>query len=406
MVGFEEFNLNKNLFGALKQMGYSSATEVQEKAIPVIMSGKDVVVRAKTGTGKTGAFLIPIIQSVVNSRNISTVIISPTRELSQQTFRFLKKMVAGSDLKIGLVYGGSSIEAQITFLKRGINILVGTPGRIIDLADRGKLSLSHVKYFVLDEADQMLDMGFMEDIKYIISKMPEERQTMLFSATMPKDILDLAMNYMDDPEYLVVGKEEEIIVNNIKHKYTVADKRTKVQTLISYIDRYNPKKAIIFSQTKRNADYLYRILMENGYSAVVIHGDLRQSQRERSLLDFRNGARFLIATNVAARGLDIRDVSEIINYDIPEDPNVYVHRSGRTARMGADGSTFSIVSRDDLYMIKNIERFAKIKMDYLKVFDDESSNPESFRATFKRSQKGYGRDNRRFARPRSRRVEN
>ncbi len=406
MVGFEEFNLNKNLLEALKRMGYSETTEVQEKAIPVIMSGKDVVVRAKTGTGKTGAFLIPIIESIPDTRGISALIISPTRELSQQTFRLLKKMVAGSDLKTGLVYGGSSIEAQITFLRRGINILVGTPGRIIDLIDRGKLNLSHIKYFVLDEADQMLDMGFMEDIKYIISKMPAKRQTMLFSATMPKDILDLATGYMIDPEYLVVGKEEEIIVSNITHRYTVADKRTKVQTLITYIDRYNPKKAIIFSQTKRNADYLYRILMDRGYSAALIHGDLRQSQRERSLLDFRNGARFLIATNVAARGLDIRDISEIINYDIPEDPNVYVHRSGRAARMGADGSTFSIVSRDDLYMVKNIEKFARIKMDYLKIFDDETSNPESFRPSRNRSTGNYGHNNRRFVRSRSRRIQN
>ncbi|MHB8396615.1 MAG: DEAD/DEAH box helicase [Thermoplasmataceae archaeon] len=346
----------------LGNMNFIEPTEVQEKIIPLALEGKDVVVQSKTGSGKTGAFLIPIIQNTVKSDGLSSLIILPTRELALQVYGVAMKMVQGSNIQPVIVYGGASIEAQIRNLRKSPNILIGTPGRLIDLMRRGELSLSKLKYVVLDEADIMLDMGFIDSIKYILSKAPKERQSMLFSATVPEEVLKLSQRFMKNPEVHRVGEQKEMTVSTVSHSYAVSAHGSKVPAMLAYLKEYNPKKSIIFSSTKRGADYIYDVLKTQGYKAAVMHGDLTQAQREKSLMEFRNGTQFLVATNVAARGLDILSVSDIINFDIPDDPKTYVHRVGRSARMGNSGVALTIIRQNDTEEIRRIEKFARIRM--------------------------------------------
>lgn len=363
MTQFEDLKLKNNLLNALKKMNFKETTEVQEKAIPLILNeGKDVVVRSKTGSGKTGAFLIPIIEMLSSSDIQSALILTPTRELAMQVFNVAVDMGSGSGIRTTVVYGGASIENQIRNLRKGSNIVVGTPGRVIDLLKRGELVFNHLKFFVLDEADIMLDMGFIEDIEFIMSKTPRAKQSMLFSATIPERILHLAKRYMKKPVHLDIGKKEELTVRTISHSYALSSNSEKVATLLAYLNEFKPGKSIIFSHTKRGADVLYYILQSQGYDATVIHGDLTQAQREKALSEFRKYTQFMIATNVAARGLDITDVSDIINFDTPDDPNVYIHRVGRSARMGAYGNAFTIVEDSESHLIEEIESSARIRM--------------------------------------------
>lgn len=343
-------------------MNFSTPTEVQEKAIPLAMEGKDLIVRSKTGTGKTGAFLVPILNTTEARERMAALVVLPTRELALQVFNVAKKMATFSKVKSTVVYGGASIEVQIKELRKNPSIVIGTPGRIIDLMKRGELDLSELKYLVLDEADVMLDLGFIEDIEYIISKIPTKKQSMLFSATIPDQILRLTKRFMKNPEFLKVGVEEQMTVNTISHTFAISNTSRKVPALMAYINEYNPGKSIIFAETKRGADRLYSVLASEGLNATVIHGDLTQAQREKALSEFRNGSRFLIATNVAARGLDITDVTDVINYDLPGEPFVYVHRVGRSARMGNTGNAFTIIHEDEIDEIKAIERAVKIHM--------------------------------------------
>ncbi len=367
MTEFEKMGLKPTLLSALKKIGFEKPTEVQDKAIPVIMSGKDTVVRAKTGTGKTGAFLIPIIQKIEKKDLSSAIVIAPTRELALQVTDVAKRLAADAGLSVVTVYGGASIERQIYELRKGANIIVGTPGRLIDIFKRGELHLDAIRFLVLDEADIMFDMGFIEDIEYIISKTRGNRQTMLFSATMPDAIVKIANRHMNSPERLSIGGEEEIVVNTITHYYAIVEKGDKFAALLAYIDEYKPDKAIIFTHTQIGADVIYRFLKRNGFDAVIMHGGLSQSKREYSLSDFRKGTKFLIATNVAARGLDISGISDVINFDVSEDPAVYVHRVGRSARMGANGRAFSILIPRDRYIIWEIENMAKIKLQQIEL---------------------------------------
>ncbi len=354
--------LNQRLLQALEKMGFNTPTEVQKETIPIALSGKDIIVRSKTGSGKTAAFLVPIINSIGKDDLNAALIIAPTRELAIQVSSVAEKMVKESELSIVTVYGGSSMNLQISRIRRKVNIIIGTPGRIIDLMKQGELSLNKVKFLVLDEADTMLDMGFIEDIAFIISKLPLNRQTMLFSATIPSGIINIANKYMKNPLKITVGKEEEITVNTITHLYTIADGNKRLPTLLAYINYYQPKKAIIFVGTQHGADRIYWALKKNGFDVTVIHGGLTQKRREYSLSDFRRGTRFLVATNVAARGIDINDITDVINVDVGENPDIYVHRVGRSARMGAEGRAFSIFPRRDSYLVSDIERSANIKM--------------------------------------------
>ncbi|MCL5099802.1 MAG: DEAD/DEAH box helicase [Candidatus Marsarchaeota archaeon] len=369
-MNFEELGVKQELADALKRLNITEPTDVQREAIPPLLSGKDVIVRAKTGTGKTLAFLLPILQNLTGTPErgkAHVLILAPTRELALQTAETAVKM-AGRSLNVVTVYGGASINVQMERLDRGADIVVGTPGRVIDLMDRGALNFDAVKFLVLDEADIMLDMGFIDDVEYILARTPDAKQSMLCSATMPNKIIDISKRHMHDARYISVGEEEDITVKTIKHMYSVAYGVMKFHMLLAYIESYKPAKAIIFLQTQREADLVHDFLRKQGFDAVLMHGGLTQASREHALSRFKQSGRFLIATNVASRGLDIKDITDVINFDVPDSPYVYVHRVGRSARMGKNGRAFTIVSRDQLGLVKEIEYDANIKLE--KIFLD------------------------------------
>ncbi len=392
---FSEMGLNPQLVEALKRINFINATDVQEQVIPVAMQGKDIVVRAKTGTGKTCAFLVPIKQMSRPSREPEALIIVPTRELALQILEMTNRLGYGNR-NVAVVYGGASINMQIQSLKRNPSIVIGTPGRIIDLMERGELRIESIRFLVLDEADTMLDIGFIDDIEFILSKTPGSKQTLLFSATMPDKIIQVARRYMHDMQVIKVGTGDELVVTKIKHLYVVSEGRQKFGALLAYIKQYNPKKAIIFAQTQYAASAIHDALQQQGYEAILLHGGLTQARREHSLRQFKGGARFMIATNVAARGIDILGVSDVINFDLPEDPHIYVHRVGRSARMDADGRAFSITVPQEREIVKDIEYMAKIHLERISLNTAPYSNIQIFRRSgrgpdFRRGGQDQGR---------------
>jgi len=299
-------------------------------------------------------------------------VITPTRELALQVSDVASKIGTPMGVRTITVYGGASINVQIDALRRGVNVVVGTPGRLLDLIERGVLDLRSIKFVVLDEGDIMMDMGFIDDIEMILKRTPSTKQMMLFSATMPDKIVAIAERYMKPQKArITVGEEEDITATGIKHFFTIANGSTKFGTLIAYINKYNPRKAIVFTMTKRSADLLHRVLKGEGFDAVVMHGALTQAKREHSLSTFKAGARFLISTNIASRGLDIKDVTDVINFDAPDEPEVYVHRVGRSARMGKEGRAFTLFSYEQRYMVNVIKRIANVDMDQLHFSDNE-----------------------------------
>lgn len=353
--------LNNELVSALKRQGITSPTEVQEKTIPLMLSGKDVIVRSKTGSGKTLAFLVPILNRDYSGQRSTVLILAPTRELALQISTVASR-IKPSDCWIATVYGGASINVQMNILAKSPRLIVGTPGRIIDLIRRNSLRPRAISTVVIDEADTMLDMGFIDDVEYILSETSPERHTVLLSATIPEKIVKMSQNYMKGPTLLSIGDEDEVTVREIRHSYFIADGSRKLEALLSYIEAYNPKKSIIFLRTKHEANLIHNFLRKEGYDAMLMHGGLTQSKREHSLRNFRKDVRFLIATNVAARGLDVDDITDIINFDIPDDPLVYVHRVGRSARMGKEGKAFSIVGYKQRSMIDDIKYIANVEM--------------------------------------------
>lgn len=375
LTEFREFNLKPELLEPLKRIGFVSATEVQEKTIPLLMEGKNVIARAKTGTGKTAAFVLPILQAMANSRDLEAIVIVPTRELAKQIAEFFGKMCRLLRLRTTTVYGGASMSVQINALRSGTNIVVGTPGRLKDLLEQGALRLDKIKFLVLDEADIMLDMGFIEDVEYIMSMMPRKKQIMLFSATIPKEIAEIAHRHADGEVVRIeVGEEEEPIVETIKHTYTIVPNNLKFTALLAYIKEYAPRKAIIFARTKYEANAIHRILVSQGLNTILMHGGLTQARREQSLGAFKTGAptqQFLIATNVASRGLDISNVTDIINFGAPDEVRVYIHRVGRSARMGKDGRAFTIATPDQAMMLKEIQYNTNVKMSEIRLNTDQ-----------------------------------
>jgi ATP-dependent RNA helicase DeaD len=364
---FENTGLKSEIKKALGEMGFTNPTEVQAEAIPYALEGKDLIVRSKTGSGKTAAFAVPIIDMMMQQPShtgVQALIIAPTRELALQISDVVAKISKYTRIRDVVVYGGVSINPQADKIRRGASIVIGTPGRIIDLMERGMLDLSKIRFLVLDEADVMLEMGFIDDIKYIIENMPEKKQMMLFSATMPKKIKEVAYEYMHEIKTLEVGGEEDLAVRRIQNIYALVSKSSKFSSLLAYLTEYKPKKAIIFSKTQRNTETLYRILSDNGFKPILLHGGMTQAKREVALSRFRHiEGGLLIATNVAARGLDIVDVSDVINFDSPDEPAIYIHRVGRSARMGRDGRAFTIVQRDEQPFIYDVEKFAGIKFN-------------------------------------------
>ncbi len=383
--------LKPELLNALRAIGFTAATEVQEQAMPVVLSGKDVIVRAKTGTGKTGTFMIPIMQNMPHTNAVSALVVVPTRELALQVTSFAESIGRRLHIRTATVYGGASMNVQVSALRAGVDIVVGTPGRLIDLMDRGVLRLEHVKFVVLDEADRMLDMGFIEDVDYILAKTPAHRQTMLFSATMPGAIVTIARHHMkNDFATLSIGGEETLIVETIAHGYTFASGRMKFAALLAYIDQVSPKKCIIFLNTQREAELVHSVLMEKGFNAILMHGGLTQARREHSLHSFKEGARFLIATNIAARGLDIENVTDIINFDAPDTSENYVHRVGRSARMGKAGRAFTILTRDERWLLNAIQNGMNIRMEELRLNLDKYTNFELPQRNRERFSRGGG----------------
>ena len=365
---FEELNLSNEILKAVKDMGFEEASPIQTEAIPVAMSGKDMIGQAQTGTGKTAAYGIPILEKIdIHSDKLQAVILCPTRELTIQVAEEMNKLAKYTKTVIVPIYGGQSIERQFTSLRKKHHIIIGTPGRVIDHLNRKTLSMDHVQTFVLDEADEMLNMGFVEDIELILEHVPQERQSLFFSATLPPRILDLTKKYQRDPQ-LVKVVHKELTVANIEQCYFEVAKKNKLEVLCRLIDIHNVKLGIIFCNTKMGVEEVLEQLQARGYSVEALHGDMKQMQREQVMKKFRKGVvELLVATDVAARGIDVDDVEVVFNYDIPYDEEYYVHRIGRTGRAGKSGKSFTFVVGKEIYKLKDIERYAKTKIPYEKV---------------------------------------
>lgn len=363
-IRFDELELSPQILRGIKEMGFEEATPIQSQAIPVVMSGADIIGQAQTGTGKTAAFGIPALQKVdPTNKKTQIIVLSPTRELAIQVadeFHKLSKYMHG--VKVLPVYGGQEINRQIRSLKDGAQIIIGTPGRIMDHLRRKTIRCEQVNTIVLDEADEMLNMGFREDIETILEYIPQERQTVLFSATMPKPILDITRKYQHDAVTIKVVKKE-LTVPNIEQYYYDVKRKDKTEVLTRLLDYYNPKLSLVFCNTKRMVDELTQELSGRGYFAEGLHGDMKQVQRDRVMKNFRSGRTdILIATDVAARGIDVDDVEAVFNYDIPQDDEYYVHRIGRTGRAGRTGRSFTFVKGKEVYKLKDIQRYCKTKI--------------------------------------------
>lgn len=367
MTNFSEFNISESTLRSLKRMGFEEATPIQEGTIKYALEGRDIIGQAQTGTGKTAAFGIPIIEKVnTKSTDIQALIIAPTRELAIQVSEELYKIGYDKRVKILSVYGGQDISRQIRALKNKPHIIVGTPGRIIDHINRRTLKLENVQTLVLDEADEMLNMGFIDDINAILEKVPEERQTLLFSATMPPAIRKIATNFMKNPEEVKI-KSKEMTVENIEQYFVKAQEREKFEILTRLLNVHQPELAIVFGRTKRRVDELAQALNIRGYLAEGIHGDLSQSKRLQVLRQFKeNRIDILVATDVAARGLDISGVSHVYNFDIPQDPESYVHRIGRTGRAGKSGLAVTFVTPREMGYLRIVEETTKKRMTPLR----------------------------------------
>ncbi|WP_395785145.1 DEAD/DEAH box helicase [Aquirufa sp.] len=364
-IRFDSLPLSEGIQEAVKEMGFEFASPIQSEAIPFVLEGRDVIGQAQTGTGKTAAFGIPMIEHIVPfEKFVQAIILCPTRELAVQVSEEMKKLAKFTKgVWVTTVYGGDSIDRQIKSLKAGANIVVGTPGRVIDLIERRALKLQQASMIVLDEADEMLDMGFREDIESILQEMPNERQTVLFSATMSKPILALTSRYLTDPKLVKVVKNEMTNVN-IEQLYFDVKGRAKMEVTTRLIDFYALKLMLIFCNQKKRVDEVVEDLVARGYSAEGLHGDLRQSQRTQVMNRFRNGnVSILVATDVAARGLDVDNVDAVINYDIPLDEEYYVHRIGRTGRAGKFGKAFTLVVGSERNRLREIMNFTKVKID-------------------------------------------
>ena len=361
---FEEMCLDTRIMRAIAEMGFEQPSPIQAQSIPIAVEGKDMIGQARTGTGKTASFGIPMLQRInPKDKNLQAIVLCPTRELAIQSaneIRKLAKFLYG--IKVLPIYGGQEISKQIRSLKGGVQIVIGTPGRVMDHLRRHTLKPQTVDIVVLDEADEMLNMGFREDIETILGQLPEERQTMLFSATMPKPILEIAKRYLHEPEIVKVI-QKELTVPKIEQYYYEVNPRKKNEVLSRLLDMYDPSLSLVFCNTKRKVDELVADLKGRGYFAEGLHGDMKQSQRDRVMNGFRNGRTdILVATDVAARGIDVDDVEAVFNYDVPQDDEYYVHRIGRTGRAGREGRAFTLVVGKEIYKLKDIQRYCKTKI--------------------------------------------
>lgn len=357
---FKQLGISDNITSILKTSGITNPTEIQEKSIKDILNGKDIIAEAQTGTGKTLAFLLPIFENIKpNSKDIECLIITPTRELALQITEEAEKLKQGKDIGVLAMYGGKDIGSQLNKLKGNIQIIIATPGRLLDHIKRKTVDLKKLKTIVIDEADQMLLMGFRNEIDSIMKERPKKVQTLCFSATMDSAVKKLAYRYMKEPVVISV-KKEEVTLDNIKQEVVETTDRLKREALCTVLDEDNPFMAIIFCRTKRRADELEVVMHRKGYNCKVIHSDIPQNKRERIMKSFRNAdIQYLIATDVASRGLDISGVDNIYNYDIPEKVETYIHRIGRTGRAGEKGYTCLFVDPKDSRILNDIEKQIK-----------------------------------------------
>ena len=361
---FEELNLSPLTLKAISNLGFEESTPIQSESIPLILEGQDITGHAQTGTGKTAAFAIPIIEKLEKDRQeIQALVLCPTRELViQVTDEFRKLLKYNDDVLIVPVYGGQEIERQLKALKKFPQIIVGTPGRMMDHIQRTSIKLKKIKFVVLDEADEMLDMGFRDDIEYILKETPETRQTIMFSATMPEQIKKLMLNYQKNPVTVDVT-HHKLNVPKIEQVYFDIPEKAKPEALARLIDLHDIKLALVFCNTKNQVDNLVEILKSRGYFAEGLHGDLSQAQREKVMNSFRNGStEILVATDVAGRGIDVNDVEAVFNYDLPRDDEDYIHRIGRTGRAGKTGIAFTFVVGKQLHSLKRIEKINDLKI--------------------------------------------
>ncbi len=366
-MNFEDFRLSQETMKSISEVGFEEPTPIQVTAIPLILGGKDLVGQAQTGTGKTAAFAIPIAERCKKGRKPFAIILEPTRELAEQVAQEMYKIGKHKKISVLPVYGGTSIERQIKTLQRGVNIIVGTPGRVIDLISRKILSLSDIKILVLDEADEMLDMGFLDDIITILKETPAERQTLLFSATIPQQIMNIARRYMTNPEKIQVNARD-IVIPEIRQLFYEVGEESRIHALSRLLDVEDPELAIVFCHTKREVDDVSMKLSQLGYNAGAIHGDYTQARRDEVMRKFKGGILdILVATDVAARGLDIKNVSHVINYGIPQNSDSYVHRIGRTGRAGKSGIAITLITPREYKHLRLIERTARTVIDRKKL---------------------------------------
>lgn len=371
MTTFEELGVSREIIDSLVKMNFQSPTGIQTETIPYVFSGIDILAQAQTGSGKTGAFGIPIVDMVRKSEELQSLILAPTRELAQQVGEQLRLMSRAKGLKVSIIFGGTSIERQIQDLKKRPQIVVGTPGRVIDHINRRTLKLDSLTHLVLDEADEMLNMGFIEDVRFILSKITSNHQTLLFSATMPKTILELSKEFMKNYK-LIKTMSDEDLNPDITEYATIARENEKLETLIGFLDVQNPNLAIVFGRTKRRVDELSSALIAKGYLAEGLHGDITQSKRLEILRKFKNNSlQILVATDVAARGIDISDVTHVYNFDIPQDTESYTHRIGRTGRAGKSGVAVTFLNPIEMPYLKDIEESRGERMKMLRPYTQE-----------------------------------
>ena len=363
-IRFEDLELDAKIMRAITDMGFEAASPIQGQAIPLELQGLDIIGQAQTGTGKTAAFGIPLLQKIdPKNKKPQAIILCPTRELAIQVseeIRRLAKYMHG--VKVLPIYGGQEIGRQIRSLKDGVQVIIGTPGRVMDHMRRKTVKMDQIHTVVLDEADEMLNMGFLEDMETILSALPEERQTLMFSATMPQAIQRIAANFQKDPQIVRVVKKELTVPKVTQYYYEVKPKN-KLEVMCRLLDLYDPKLSVVFCNTKKQVDELVQGLQGRGYFAEGLHGDLKQEQRDRVMRAFRTGRTdILVATDVAARGIDVDDVEAVFNYDVPQDDEYYVHRIGRTGRAGREGKAFNLVVGKEVYKLREIQRYCKTRI--------------------------------------------
>lgn len=367
MKDFETFNISKEIKEALKHMGFEEASPIQQQAIPIILNGDDVLGQAQTGTGKTAAFGVPMVEKIQKKPFVQALVLTPTRELAIQVAAECQKIAKFKSMRILPIYGGQSIEHQIRVLKQGVQIVIGTPGRILDHLKRKTLRVDRIHTLVLDEADEMLNMGFIDDLKKIMKWVNKDRQTLLFSATMPKEIKQLALHYMDEPKIISLSPKK-VTAPSVHQMYFKTMEANKLDTLCRILDSTDVELGIIFCRTKKGVAELTEALQARGYLTDGLHGDLTQTQRDHVMQKFRDASiEFLIATDVAARGIDVEHVTHVINYDIPHDPESYVHRIGRTGRAGRTGEALTLVTPAEMRHLRSIEDEIKMTLKSCKI---------------------------------------